>query len=73
LGRILGVAFVLIWACVVFLVAALLVGVLTGQMFDPLTPPLSPVPLAGTLQIGVAAGAAASRACHGDRRHITLQ
>jgi hypothetical protein len=37
-------------------------------MFDALIPPLSYVPLAGTLLLGLAAAAAAFRACRGVNR-----
>jgi hypothetical protein len=68
LERTLIIAFALVAACVAFLFTLLLIGVLMGQMLDALTPPLSYVPLAGTLLIALVAAAATFRACVGHRR-----
>jgi hypothetical protein len=56
----------------VFLIAVLLFGVLTGQMFDALSPSLFYVPLAGTLLITLAAAATVFRASRCDRRQGPL-
>jgi H+/Cl- antiporter ClcA len=67
LERTLTVTFALLLAGVVFLFIVVLVGVGMGQMLDALTPPLSYVPLAGTLLVALAAAASTFRACGGRR------
>ena len=63
-----SLAFGVVAAGVVFAFTVALLGVLAGQMFDALIPPLSYIPLGATLLIATAAAAAAFGVCQGRRR-----